>query len=404
MITSATIDKVRDISIVDVVSKFVDLKKAGSSYRACSPFKDEKTPSFYVVPARQMFKCFSSGKGGSGITFVMEHEGISYIDAVKYLCKEFGIPVDYESKGQHNAAHYTEIEILYKVNHAVARLYAQNILNIGGDHPAFRELIDRRRFSADTLLQWQIGYAPGETESYAPSKWNFLSKTMVSTGYYQQGIDLGLIKTKDQVNYDVFRNRIIFPVLDHQEHYVAFGARSLKPDNFNAKYLNSSESKIFNKSNVLFGLNFAGHAIRKKGYALLMEGYTDVISFHQAGHINTVGTCGTSLTDGQVKLLKNYTNKVLLIYDPDEAGQSAAARSIPLLARAGFQVNILPMPSIVEMKREKGASVWREPVFITHRSKESISVKSDNGPIDIPTSKIEAIDKIDPDEIVRIFN
>jgi DNA primase len=190
---------------------------------------------------------------------------------------------------------------------------------------------------------------------------------MISTGYYQQGIDLGLLKTKDGVNYDTFRSRIIFPIVDHNGRTVGFGARALKADEVNAKYINSSESKIFNKSRVLFGLHFAAQEIRKKGYANLMEGYTDVISFHQAGQINTVGTCGTALTDDQVKILRKYTNKVVLIYDPDEAGQGAAARSINLLNRHGFQTSIVPLPSIVQLKNG-----WRETVFITTRTKESM--------------------------------
>jgi DNA primase len=398
MISPSTIDHVRELSIVDVVGRYIDIKRSGSNYRATSPFTNEKSPSFYVVPSKGIFKDFSSGKGGDCIKFVMEKEGLSYPDAIKDICGKFGLEIEYESNG-HAKEYYDEVELLYKINDATASQYAKQLLEIDGNHPAFNELINKRRFSPDTVLQWQIGFAPGDVgTTYTPSKWNFLSQIMISTGYYQQGIDLGLLKTKDGVNYDTFRSRIIFPIVDHNGRTVGFGARALKADEVNAKYINSSESKIFNKSRVLFGLHFAAQEIRKKGYANLMEGYTDVISFHQAGQINTVGTCGTALTDDQVKILRKYTNKVVLIYDPDEAGQGAAARSINLLNRHGFQTSIVPLPSIVQLKNG-----WRETVFITTRTKESITCEYNNDELEFAIAEVEAIEKIDPDELVRMF-
>jgi len=405
MISPSTIDKVRDLSIVDVVGKFVpDLKKSGANYSAKSPFANEKSASFFVVPAKQIFKCFSSGKGGDGIKFVMEHEKMEYIDAIKTLCAEFSIQIEYESNGLPKE-HYDEIELLYKMNKRAAQLYAEQLLTINGNHPAFTELINKRRFSPDTLAQWEIGYAPGEVSGeYTPGKWNFLAKQIISSGRYQQGIDLGIIKTKGDVNYDTFRNRIIFPIIDHHARYVGFGARALVADKYNAKYLNSSDSKVFNKSQTLFGLHFAGHAIRKVGYANLMEGYTDVISFHQAGQNNTVGTCGTSLTEDQAKLLRKYTKNVVMIGDPDEAGQNAMQRNIDILIPHGFEVSVVPMPSIVQLKRENGKQPWREAVFITQRTKESIWCKYNTADVEeIPLSNVEAIEKVDPDELVRMF-
>jgi DNA primase len=399
MISPSTIDRVRDLSIVDVVGKYVDIKKVGANYRGTSPFTNEKTPSFYVVPSKNIFKDFSSGKGGDCVKFVMEKEGLNYPDAIKTLCGIFNIQIDYESNG-HAKEYYDEVETLYKINDATANLYAKQLLEIDGGHPAFSELINKRRFSPDTLLQWQIGFAPGEvSDDYTPSKWNFLSQVMISKGYYQQGVDLGLIKTKNDVNYDTFRSRIIFPIVDHAGRTVGFGGRAIKPDSVNAKYINSPESKIFNKSRVLFGLHFAAQSIRKKGYANLMEGYTDVISFHQAGQINTVGTCGTALTDEQVKLLRKYTNKAVLIYDPDEAGQNAAAKSINILNGQGFQISVVPMPSVVKLKDKP----WREVVFITSRTKESIAFEFNGQEVECGLDEVEAIEKIDPDELIRMF-
>lgn len=399
MISHITIDQVRQLSIVDVVARYVDLKKAGANYRARSPFTNEKSPSFYVVPAKQIFKCFSSGKGGDGIRFVMEKEGIGYIDAIKSLSSQFNIDVKYESNGQ-APGHYEEVEFLYQTNEAAANAYAKELLSVDSQHPAFMELMNKRRFTLDTLLQWQIGYAPGEvTGEYTPAKWNFLTKSLTSNGHYLQGIDLGLIKTTNEINYDAFRNRITFPIVDHHGRTVGFGARALQADQYNAKYLNSPNSKTFDKSKILFGLHYAAHAIRKQGFANLMEGYTDVISFHQAGQMNSVGTCGTALTDGHCKLLHAYTNKVLLIYDPDEAGQTACLRSVDLLLKFGFEVAVLPMPCIVARSDES----WREIVFITQRTKESIRCQGNSIDLEIMLDQIEKIDKIDPDELIRIF-
>lgn len=401
MISYATIDAVRDLSIVDVVGKYVDLKKSGANYRALSPFSDEKSPSFFVVPAKQIFKCFSSGKGGSGIRFVMEKEGFDYPEAIKALCSMFNIDLQYETNGA-APEHYEEIELFYKINQATAALYARELLNVDANHPAFHELIDKRLFTADTLLQWQIGYAPGEIGGfYTPSKWNYLTTVMIAKGYYKQGIELGLVKTKDDVNYDVFRGRIVFPIIDHNDRYVGFGGRTLVNDKFNPKYINSPDSKIYNKSKVLYGLHYASHAIRKRGYVNLMEGYTDVISFHQAGEINSVGTCGTALTADQAKLLRKYTNKAVLIYDPDEAGQNAGARCVDLLLGFGFQCSMVPMPSLLQQKRQAG----REVVLISERNKELLRYQrcKTDPEAEILMENVESIGKVDPDELVRMF-
>lgn len=398
MISPSTIEAVRELSIVDVVGRYTEIKKAGANYRGLSPFSNEKTPSFFVVPAKGIFKDFSTGKGGDAVKFVMEKEGLSYPDAIKTLCSEFNIQIEYESNG-FTKEHYDEIETLYKVTDAAAGLYAKQLLEIDAHHPAFHELIDKRCFTPDTIMQWQIGFAPGAVANdFTPSNWKFLCDVFIPKGYYKQCTDLGLIKTTSSVNYDTFRSRIMFPIVDHQGRTVGFGGRATLPDDMNPKYINSQDSKIFNKSRILFGLHFAAAAIRKKGYANLMEGYTDVISFHQAGQINTVGTCGTALTEEQVKLLRKYTNKVVLIYDPDEGGQNAAAKSINLLSAQGFQTSVVPLPSVVQKK-----DGWREVVFILARDKEAITIDHAGDEIEIPITEIASIDKIDPDELIRMF-
>lgn len=415
MISPSTIEEVRKLPIYDVVNRYsdIDLKKTGATYRAPSPFTNEKTPSFYVIPHLHIFKCFSSGKGGDGINFVMLKENLSWIDAVKSLCAQHNIQIQYESTG-HTKEHYDRLEELYKINATTARQYVQALLEVDGHHPAFKELINKRRFSADTILQWGIGYAPADINQYTPSKWNFIAQKLISTGNYQHGIDLGLIKTKGDVTYDTFRHRIIYPIHDHYGRCLGFGGRALHTDEYNAKYINSPESDVYKKSHVLFGLHHADAHIRKAGYANLMEGYTDVISFHQAGFCNTVGTCGTALTVDQASLLRKYTNKVVLVYDPDEAGQKAALRAIDLLMKEGFQVSVLPLPSIVELKREAptkknpNPQPWREPVFITQRTTEAIwcnhrDAKGRLVELELDAKEVAAIEKVDPDELVRMF-
>jgi DNA primase len=410
MISPKTIEAVKELSIVDVISNYVDLKKAGNiSLRGKSPFTNEKTGSFYVVPARNFFKDFSSGKGGGAIKFVMEKEGLTYIEAIERIARDHQIPVEYERNGNPQE-YYDEIETLYKINLAAARRYAEALIEVDGNHPAFIELINKRRFTPDTIAQWEIGYAPGDiTEGYTPKKWNFLSRIIIEKGLYKPAEELGLIKTKNEINYDAFRHRIIFPIIDQNDRTVGFGARALRPDQYNAKYINSPDSKIYNKAKVLFGLNFAGQAIRKQGYANLMEGFTDVISFHQSGVTNTVGTCGTALTDEQCILLKRYTNKVVMINDPDEAGQNAALRNIDLLMKHGFQTSIIPLPSVVQLKRNDptpqniNPQPWREHVVIFEHNKEFILVRHERKEKQFSKKEIDLIEKIDPDEFTRLF-
>ncbi|HTF17326.1 MAG TPA: DNA primase [Chryseolinea sp.] len=344
IISNATIELVRELPIADVVRHYVELKKSGSSYTARSPFTDEKTPSFFVVPSKNIFKCFSSGKGGDAIRFVMEKENLPYPEAVKDICSKCNIQVEYE---KHSALKHApdNSEQLYSINQDVANHYAVELLSLNDNHPACIELFGRRQYTRDTILQWQIGYAPGNSDSYNPGDWRFLAKSIKNDGHKERLIELGLVTVKNNICYDAYRNRLMFPIIDHRGRYCGFGGRALDPDQFNPKYVNSIESKLFNKSKLLYGLNFAVSAIRKKGFANLVEGYTDVISFHQASLDNTVGTCGTSLTEDQCRLLKKFTSHVKLFYDGDEAGKNATLRAIDILIATGIQTSVVPMPA-----------------------------------------------------------
>lgn len=334
MISESSIERIRSLDIVDVIGRYIDLQRKGASFRASSPFTNEKTPSFYVVPSKQLFKCFSSGHGGDAIKFVMLKENVSFAQAVEMIAQKVGERIEYETTQTKEQVQHTDK--LCKVNEAAAKRFYNALLDTDQNHPAFQEVVIKRRFTDDTILQWQIGYAPND--------WKFLTKHLVERGLVAEAKELGLVDEKDGNVFDYFRDRVMYPVHDHHGHIVAFGGRLLSKDG--PKYMNSRESPLYYKSQVLFGLYFAAPAIRKHKYAYLVEGYTDVVSFHQAGFNVTVAPCGTSLTDEQCKLLKRYCSKVVLFPDPDEAGERAAMRNIDLLMSHGFETAIVPMPHV----------------------------------------------------------
>jgi len=358
-ISQSTIDRVLDADIVEVVKHYVpELRKVGSGYKAKSPFTDEKTPSFSVSPSKNIFKCFSSGKGGGPVKFVMEKEQVTFFEAIKITAGIVREAIEYDDQPDNYKEETDHREGLYKINEAAARKYVEQLsivncqLSIENAHPACIEL-QKRGYTPDTVIQWQLGYAPGDTQGYQPNQWKFITN-LVGDKSYSGALEVGLITTKNGHTYDVFRHRLMYPIHDHTGRVVAFGGRALQStvdsgqstvDEFTpAKYLNSTDSKIYHKETVLYGLYYAGKKIRECGFAYLCEGYTDVISFHQAGYDCTVGTCGTALTEKQCALLKRYTNKVVLFYDGDDAGQKATLRAIDLLAAQGIETSVVPMP------------------------------------------------------------
>lgn len=345
MIAQASIDRIRDLDIKSVVEKFIatPLKKNGHGWKTTSPFNDEKTPSFYIVPQKNIFKDFSSGHGGDAIKFVMLHEKCGFIEAIEKIAKATGEQLEYNRPAtDEEKKRYADNEELLKINLAVAKRYSDQLLNTDAMHPAFKEFIDKRRFTADTLLQWQLGYAPNE--------WKFLTAIMKEHAKVDEGKRLGLIREKDSNHYDTFRHRVIYPIWNERGQLVSFGGGLLDKTTDQPKYINGDESPVFVKSKILYGLNFAHTSIRKLKFANLVEGYTDTISFHQAGYANTVGTCGTSLTTDQCKLLKRYCDKAVLFPDPDPAGERSALRSIDLLMQEGFEVGVVPLPEVAGRK------------------------------------------------------
>jgi len=325
MISPETIDEIKNqMDIVDVVSDFVNLKKSGSSYKALSPFTSEKTPSFYVVPSKQIFKCFSSGKGGDAITFVMEIDGLSYVEALKYLAGKYGIEIKEDEKTDEQQEQQNKRESLYILLN-FARDYFRKQLNESHDGIHIgKTYFQERGFTDDIIDRFELGYALNE--------WDGLIKAVKANGFNPDLLEeAGLVVTGENKTYDRFRGRAIFPIHNVTGKAIAFGARILVQDKNQPKYINSPETELYNKSKVLYGLFQAKQKIRQAENCYLVEGYTDVISLHQAGIENVVSTSGTALTEDQVKLLKRYTQNVTLLFDGDAAGIRASLRGMDML-------------------------------------------------------------------------
>ena len=338
-IPSHIIDQIRDsCHIEEVVSDFVTLKKQGASFKACCPFHQEKTPSFVVTPSKGIFKCFGCGKGGDSITFVMEHENLSYPEALRFLAGKYSIEIPEENERSDEAKEeQRHKESLLIVLAFAQKFYIENLKNtdegksIGGSY--FKE----RGFIQKTQDKFELGYAFDE--------WDSILKAATEKGYSNQFLeDTGLIiKKEENRHYDRFRGRVMFPIHNVSGRTIGFGARALKK-NQQPKYLNSPETEVYQKSHVLYGIFQAKNAIRKEENCYLVEGYTDVIGLSQAGIENVVASSGTSLTEGQINLLKRYTDRVTLLFDGDKAGLKAAIRGIDIILEQGLDVQAVVLP------------------------------------------------------------
>lgn len=340
MILSSSIDDLREtLDIVEVIGKDVTLKKRGSTYMGECPFHNEKSPSFTVSPPKQIFKCFGCGVGGDAIAFVMKKENLEFIPAIRMLASRINFTLEETEDTTAVKEAAAKKADLWKINEAAARHYQEQLLELPFDHWAVKELLDTRCYHPDTILEFGLGYAPDQ--------WRFLSQIMTDKGLFYPGEELGLLKKNDSAqSYDVYRNRIIFPIHNEQGQVIGFGGRkpSSDQDKSNPKYLNSKESPLYKKERVLFGLFQAKKHIKEMGFAIVVEGYTDVISMHQAGAPNTVGVCGTAITEHHAKLLKRYTNNVILMGDGDAAGQSSNFKAVDILLKYSLKVEICPLP------------------------------------------------------------
>jgi DNA primase len=322
-------------NIVEVVSDFVQLRKRGSNFIGLCPFHNEKTPSFTVNEDKQIFYCFGCHKGGNAFKFLMEYEKISFPEALQKLADKFGITIQYD-KG-YDAGEDNYLEAFYEINNTAARFFSDNLLTKPEGENA-RKYFERRKLKTQTLRSFGLGYALPSRDSL----FQYLYKRNVDP---EKAVHLGLLGKNDEGRYyDKFSGRIIFPIFSAYGRVIAFAGRILEESTNYAKYLNSPESSIYIKGRTLYGLSAAKDDIRKLDYAIIVEGYMDLISLHQAGIKNVVAVSGTALTDDQVNLLSRYTRNVVLLFDADPAGIKASMRSIEILLKRNMGVRIVSLP------------------------------------------------------------
>ena len=386
MISRDTIDDIKNrIDIVDVVGDFVTLKRSGQNYKALSPFTNEKTASFYVVPSKGIFKDFSSGKGGDGITFVMEHEGMSYVEALRYLARKYGVEIKEDAR--ETPPEHTERDSLYILLNYAKEQYKDLLLHSEEGQSIGLSYFRERGFNDRIIEKFELGYALNE--------WEGLKRKALSEGYSEAMLEkAGLVVRKDDRTYDRFRGRVIFPVHNLAGKVIAFGARILTKEKDQPKYINSPETEIYHKSNVLYGLFQGKNAVRREGFAYLVEGYTDVISMHLSDIDNVVASSGTALTEEQIKLMRRFTNDVTVLFDGDAAGIKAALRGIDLVLKGGLNVRVVLLPDGEDpdsFSRKQGSGALKE--YLREHTQDFISFKIDLYAKDArdPAKKAEAI-------------
>ena len=341
MIDRETVDRIyAAANIVDIVGDYVTLKRKGVNYVACCPFHNEKTPSFVVSPSKGVYKCFGCGKGGNAVTFVMEQEGVSYPEALKMVAKRYGIEVKEEAMTEEELRRNDDRESMFVLNGWAAEYFANYLhrdsegINVGLAY--FRQ---KRGLTDATIKKFGLGFCP--------SKGDRMSQDALAAGYKREFLlstGLSLVSERNGGLYDRFRDRVIFPVHNISGRIVAFGGRTLRTDKQVAKYQNSPESEIYSKKRELYGLYFAKKAIQQQNFAIMVEGYLDVISMHQAGIENVVASSGTSLTTEQIRLLGRFTKNITVIYDGDSAGIHASLRGIDMILKEGMNVRVVLLP------------------------------------------------------------
>lgn len=324
--------------IEEVIGEFVQLKRSGSNLKGLSPFTNEKTPSFMVSPAKQIFKCFSTGKGGTSVSFLMEKEHFSYPEALKWLANKYNIAIPVqEDLTAEQLALAGEKETLHIINEFAKNHFIQSMFETDEGKSIGLSYFKHRGFSAEIIAQFQLGYCLNTG--------NDLTEQALAKGHKFEYLEkVGLSKEKEGRRFDFFKGRVIFPIHSPSGRVLGFGGRTLLNDKKVAKYFNSPESPVYNKSEILYGLYFAKGEIIKKDLCLLCEGYTDVISMHQAGLVNAVSSSGTSLTKEQIRLVSRYTKNITILYDGDSAGIKASFRGIDLILEEGLNVKVLLFP------------------------------------------------------------
>lgn len=400
------VDEIMQTALVEeVIGDFVQLKRAGSNLKGLSPFTDEKTPSFVVSPAKQIFKCFSTGTGGTVVTFLMEKEHFTYPEALRWLADKYGINIPApREQTKEELEQISEKESLYVIND-FANEYFQSNLKIDKEGKAIGlSYFLERGFTQETINKFQLGYCLDKSDAFA--------KAAIDKGYKIQYLTkVGLTKQKEDYTFDFYRGRVLFPIHSISGRVLGFGGRTLKSDKKVAKYYNSPESPIYNKSEILYGLYFSKGAIIKNDECFLCEGYTDVISMFQSGVENVVSSSGTSLTKEQVRLVKRYTKNLTILYDGDAAGIKASFRGIDLILEEGLNVQVVLFPDGEDPDSfAKSHSLSELKQMISDNKQDFISFKSSvlmDGVGDDPIQRSKLIREVVqsvaliPDQITR---
>lgn len=403
MITQNTIQQIQSrIDILDVVGSFVKLKKRGANYLGLCPFHNEKTPSFTVSPAKEIFKCFGCGKSGNSISFIMEHEKLTYVEALRWLAARYNIEVEETESSPEQKLQQQAAESLYIINQFAQQFYANALWETEEGQEIGLSYLQERGFNADIIKKFGIGYAPNQRDA--------LARAALTNQYNSELLQrAGLVINRNDQLVDNYRDRIIFPVHNNTGKVIGFGARLIRSNDKAPKYINTPENELYIKSKILYGTYFARHAIDKADECLLVEGYTDVVSLHQAGIENVVASGGTSLTQDQLRLIKKYTKNLTIIYDGDAAGIKAALRGLDMALEESLNVKLVLIPDKEDPDsyvRKVGANEFRE--FILQNKKDFILFQLDvslrdagndsNKKSEVVNAIAETISKIDKSE------
>ncbi len=409
MIHKEDIDKIFEAARVEeVVADYVSLKKRGANLIGCCPFHNEKTPSFYVSPAKGIYKCFGCGKGGHAINFIMEHDKLTYPDALRYLAKKYNIEIVEEEQTPEQIQHNNDRESLLVVSSYAQKHFSENLYNTDEGKSIGLGYFKERGLREDIIQKFQLGYSINQRNAFTEIavatgyKMEYLVKSGLTIEYKNEAevnAETGeIIKAADTKHADRFWGRVMFPIHNQSGRVIAFGGRTLRTDIKTSKYVNSPETEIYHKSDVLYGLYHSKNAIVKEKFCFLVEGYMDVIAMHQAGVENVVASSGTALTAGQIKLIQRFTNDIIISYDGDQAGINAALKGIDLLLEEGMNVKVLLFPDGDDPDSySKKVSTQDLKDFIVNNAQNFISYKANiltTGTNNDPLKKAEAIKKI----------
>lgn len=371
MISKTTIDNVFETSRVEeVIGDFVQLKKSGSNLKGLSPFTDERTPSFMVSPVKQIWKDFSSGKGGNVVAFLMEHEHFTYPEAIKYLANKYGIEIEETEQSEEQKEQSNERESMYLVSEYANKFFQESLLETDEGKAIGLSYFKERGFTMETIKKFDLGYSP--------DSWDAFTNKALEDGYQLEYLEkTGLTIVKEDKKFDRFKGRVMFPIHSMSGRILGFGGRILSNTKKAAKYLNSPESDIYHKSKVLYGIYYAKQAIAREDNCYLVEGYTDVIQFNQSGIENTVSSSGTALTSEQIRLINRLTKNITVLFDGDAAGTRASLRGIDLILEQGMNVRVCTFPEGEDpdsFARANSEEELRE--FLQENSRDFISYKA----------------------------